>query len=62
MSVRIEADEKIDNAKHYVQQALAQLNAVVVDRCWGHGDYTIEYKKRIAKAHASLVEVRDELG
>lgn len=62
MSVQTEADEKIDQASRQVQAALTSLNEVVVERCWGHENYTLEYKKKLARAHALLVEARDELG
>lgn len=62
MGVRTTADEKIEDASRNVQAALNYLNEVVVERCEGHEEYKLEYKKRLARAHALLVEARDELG
>lgn len=54
MSVTTEADRALDEAHHHLGKARNDLRAayrcyakVLVDRCWGHDEYTEVYKQKI---------------
>lgn len=61
MSVSTDADLELKEAAKNVQAALVCVNRVVIDRIWGHSEYTADTQVMIRKAHALLLEARDAL-
>lgn len=62
MSVRTTADEKIDEAKDHIQEAIECISEVVINRCWGASEYTVEYRNKLRTQLVSLLDTRDSLG
>ena len=62
MSVRTTADEKLDLAREGVAQAIAGLDAVVVERVWGWDEFSTEYRGQLRQIMNLLLEIRGDLG
>lgn len=62
MGVDTQADVHLDQAAANIQNAIKNLSALVVDRCWGHDEYNAEYLKTIREVYSSLIELNDKLG
>lgn len=60
MSVRTTADEKIDEAKEHVQEALECLLEVVVNNPWGTSEYSQDYLQKLRRQLNTLLDVRDD--
>jgi hypothetical protein len=56
------ADEHLEVVKQKVQEALTELIQVTILRCWGHDEYTQEYKQRLKQAQYKLDEIKELLG
>lgn len=56
-----EADSKLRVARENVRSALLALNAIVVEQCWGHDEFSAERIKAIKEAHLDLIRIRDNL-
>lgn len=61
MSVRTQADEKIDQAREHAHDALMALNAVVIEQCWGHDDFIPTRIQELEKAHQLAQRLRNVL-
>ena len=61
MSVITTADEKLNSAVDSLNSAIANLSEIVIDRCWGHDDYTTEFKEVLSKSMFDLIQIRDAL-
>jgi len=61
VSVRTTADEKLEQAKHHVLEAIKALQEIVVGECDGHDDYRQDYEESIHWAHQQLLEIRKRL-
>lgn len=61
MSIKTEADERLQGAYNHVSAALKDVSCVIVDQCSGHNDFTPEARKKIRDAFAVLTDLRDEL-
>lgn len=59
MGVRTTADEKIDEAKNHIQQAIECLSKVIVDGCWGTSEYQAKYLNKLRRQLIMLLDVRD---
>ena len=59
MGVRTAADEKIDEAKDHVQQALECLTGVVIDTCYGTSEYSARYLNKLRRVLVRLLDIRD---
>jgi hypothetical protein len=62
VSVRTTADEQLDHAKADIQTAIEHLSQIIVERCWGWGEFREDYRKDIAQSLADLIVIRDRLG
>lgn len=61
MSVRTTADEKRDAAKDNIEKAIKNLSEIIIDKVWGHDDFTQEYKKELFLAMSKLIEIQDRI-
>ncbi len=61
MSVQTDADEHRDQAVKHVREALRHLNEIIALECWGHDQYTRDYKNKLLEAHTKLVQIREDL-
>jgi len=65
MSVTTEADEAIERLRVGVQTALEiaseTVQKIVVHGCWGSDEISAAYRQSLVRAHASLINMRDEL-
>ena len=61
MGVRTTADEKLDMANEHLRAAGADLAAVVIDECWGHDNYTLDYRTTIREALNTTLELKGKL-
>ena len=68
MSVRTTADERIDQAKEHLAEALtaiegaeSNLRDIVVDRCWGYDEFNEEYTEKLKATYKFLLGLRADL-
>ena len=59
MSVRTTADEKVDQARHHIQEAIERLSEVVISRCYGTSEYSEDYLSKLCRQLIRLLEIRD---
>lgn len=59
MGVRTTADDKVDEAKDHVQKAIECLSEVVIRKCYGTDEYSVDYLNRLRKQLVVLLEIRD---
>ncbi len=62
MSVTTTADERLDDAKRGIREAVLSLNEILVGECWGHDQWNEEYRAKMREAYAALLRLRDQLG
>lgn len=63
MSVRTAADDRVDEAKERVAEAIGNLGYLISEPdTWGMEDFSQEYRQRINQAFDKLREVRELLG
>lgn len=66
MSVNKTADDVVDLARQKVQEALEAVNAahtaLSITPCWGAEEWKDDFKVKVAKATATLLEVKNDLG
>ena len=60
MSVRTTADEKVDEARSHVGDAVKCLSEIVIDKCWGHDDFNEEFRKKVKSVFLQLLELQEE--
>ena len=41
------ADEKLQSAKDHIEAAVKDVAEIVIDKCWGHDDFSPSYRKKI---------------
>lgn len=58
MSVRTSADEKRDEAKDHIADALKCLTEIVNDEIWGYDDYNEEYKDKLDESISLLRKIK----
>jgi len=61
MSVRTTADEKLDNAKKELCNAIDNLSMIIIKKVWGSDEFSREYYDKVYNALFKLVEIRDDL-
>lgn len=61
MSVTTTADEKLHEARQHIADAIRSLSAIVIDECWGHDDFSKEYRNKIDTAFESLRQAKRDL-
>ena len=61
MSYETLSDQGIERAKQHVKDAVRALGEVVTGDTNGWDEYTNEYKERLTKTLAKLIEIRNEL-
>lgn len=59
MSVRTTADEKGDEAREHIQEAIEDLSEIVIGRCHGADEYSVEYRNKLRGALIGLLDLRD---
>jgi hypothetical protein len=59
MSVRTTADEKVDQARHHIQEAIGRLSEIVINRCHGTSEYTEKYLNKLQQTLIGLLDIRD---
>jgi len=62
MGVVTSADEHLYEAKENISKAVSELSEIVINKCWGHDDFSEEYKAKIKNTFLTLLELRDDLG
>lgn len=60
MSVSTRADENLDAVRKHIEEATKLLSEIVVDQCWGHDEFSPEYKKKIKDLFLYFLELKDE--
>jgi len=58
MSVRTSADEKRDEAKDHIVDAIKRLTEIVNDEIWGYDDYNEEYKDKLDESISLLRKIK----
>ncbi len=58
MSVRTTADEKRDEAKEHINDALKCLTEIIDDEIWGYEDYNEDYKDKLENSMNLLRKIR----
>lgn len=61
MSVRTQADEKLDQVQRHLRDAIDNLFDIVVTKIWGYKDFTSEYRKALHDSLSKLIEVDRDL-
>lgn len=61
MSVRTTADEKLDEARKHIYQAVLALNEIVILECYGHDDFDQDTKDKVRESFQNLLKIRQEL-
>lgn len=61
MSVRTEADEKLDSANEHIKEAAKDLFDVLVGECWGHDSYRDEYREQLQEVFQALIAMRKKM-
>lgn len=61
MSVRTEADEKLDETRDHLNHAIESLSEIVVDRCWGWDQFNDEYQEKLQQTLNALLKIRQDL-
>lgn len=62
MGVVTTADERLKAAKRSLQETIASLSDIVVQKCWGHDEYTPEYRQTLNETFRDLLEVQERIG
>jgi hypothetical protein len=61
MGVRTTADEKVESALESINNAIQSLSDIVVNQCWGHDSWNVEYRAKLEESFLSLMEIRKKL-
>lgn len=61
MGVVTTADEKLNQARASVADAIRSLSEIVIGECWGSDEFTVETQTRLHKSLMSLIEIRNDL-
>lgn len=61
MSVKTEADERVETARDKVQEALSALSPVIAKDVWGWDEFSDERRSELRKAFQLILEVSDLL-
>jgi hypothetical protein len=56
-----DADKNLNSAAEHIKEAIRNLNAIVVDECWGHDEYKGEYRQGIYQSLHDLIEIKTRL-
>jgi hypothetical protein len=66
MSITTTSDELIDGARKQIDLALKAVSKanmeINIEKCWGHEEWSAEFRIKLAKAQATLMEVREAMG
>lgn len=62
MSVNTTADDKLNEVRKNIKDAIDNLNCIVVEQYWGHDEYTKEFHDIIYDTFHKLIEIRRKLG
>lgn len=62
MMVTTPADEKLEEARKNVADAIKNLAMIDVERVWGWDEYTLAMRDGIRKSLQDLLTIRDRLG
>ena len=54
MSVRTMADEKVDNVREHINDAIKDLSEIFIDECPGHDDFSLAFIERLDTAFTEL--------
>jgi hypothetical protein len=61
MSVQTRADQNRDDAIDHIQEAIKNLSDIVIGKCWGHDEFSDEYRQKIRKTLYALIELEEDL-
>lgn len=62
MSVTTTADERLEDARENVIDAVKNLHKFLDPDTWGHDDYTEEFKSEVLETCKQLLDIREKLG
>lgn len=61
MVVRTAADEHRDKALESINDAIANIAAIVIDRVWGWDEYKVGYYKELRQALNDLLDAQEKV-
>lgn len=61
MSVITTADEHRDEAKDAIGQAISHIASIVIEKSWGHDDFSDEYRKKLRSSLSILMDILEDL-
>jgi|WetSurMetagenome_2_1015567.scaffolds.fasta_scaffold790763_1 hypothetical protein len=61
MKIKTEADEHLDKAKENIQEAIAELSAILMDQCVGWDEYAEPFRYIMFNALSQLKTIKDQL-
>ncbi len=61
MSVKTAAQENVDSTIKNVNDAISDLNKIVVEQCWGTDEFKDTFRNDLKQSFHELIEIRDRL-
>jgi len=61
MSYQTEADESLDEVRNHIRQARNAVSKIVVEKCSGTDEFTLEKQTTIREAFVTLLALRDQI-
>ena len=58
MSVRTTADRDRDKAMEYIVDAIDLIGDIVLEKTWGHDEYSVDYKTKLKDSLDNLLQIR----
>ncbi len=55
------ADDLRDSTRESITEAIKNLAEIVIDKVYGHDDYTEEYKNRLTEVLIDLIKIANKL-
>lgn len=62
MSVRTEADERLDRARENIQAVIEDLSGIVTGEAWGSDDFKDTFRTKVKSAFDDALAVKKSLG
>jgi len=61
MSVNTTADDRVEKAKEHIEEAVKELSEIIVDKCYGSDEFSVEYTSTLICTFNKLVRMRRDL-
>ena len=61
MSTETRADIVLEEAKTNIQFAIEKLSEIVINKCYGYDEFSVDYRNKIATSFNVLLSIRDNL-